>query len=110
MQEDEKNRPAAPMPAEDGEDLPEQAPPKEYRKLKMRVERLSLDKNQQTNEALKHIYTVLIGNPDIEISIDLPEIEVLSLFDGNSSADEGEVAGLLSPRNIVVPITDKDQV
>jgi hypothetical protein len=42
------------------------------KKLKMRIDRLLLDNNQQTCEALKHVYTALISNVDIEISIDLP--------------------------------------
>jgi lysophospholipid acyltransferase (LPLAT)-like uncharacterized protein len=50
----------------------------------MKLERLHLDKNHQTTEALKHIYTVLIGNPDIEITIDLPEIENHEVKDGSS--------------------------
>jgi len=78
MIEDEKNKPPPPKPSSDDE-YDNSSPAvgvliKEYRKLKMKIERISIEKNQQTNEALKHIYTVLIGNPDIEISIDLPEI------------------------------------
>jgi hypothetical protein len=56
---------------------------------------------------LKHIYTVLLGNPDIEISIDLPdENQPDHEKDSNASSneEEGESNGLLSPRNVVVPI------
>ena len=37
------------------------------RKLKMKVERLLINNNEQSEEALKHIYTALIVNQDIEI-------------------------------------------
>lgn len=69
----------------------------------MKVERICLDNNKQTNEALKHIYTVLLGNQEIDITIDLPEIELLEIKD-NSSNEDGDSAGLLSPRNVVVPM------
>ena len=42
------------------------------RKLKMKVEKILLDNNKQTEEALKHIYTVLHLNGVIEITIDFP--------------------------------------
>ena len=38
----------------------------------MKVERLLLDENNQTGEALKHVYTTLIIDDTIEVSIDLP--------------------------------------
>ena len=44
------------------------------KKLKMKIEKLLIDENEQTLEALKHVYTVLIINKNIEISIDLPEV------------------------------------
>ena len=44
------------------------------KKLKMKIEKLLIDENEQTLEALKHGYTVLIINKNIEISIDLPEV------------------------------------
>jgi len=87
MAEDSKVKPPSRPPPEEGaEPLPEPTTEvkKEYRKLKMKLERLHLDKNLQTTEALKHIYTVLIGNPDIEITIDLPEIENHEVKDGSS--------------------------
>ena len=40
----------------------------------MKIEKLLIDENEQTLEALKHVYTVLIINKNIEISIDLPEV------------------------------------
>ena len=36
---------------------------------------MQLDFNQQTSEALKHIYTTMQGNPNIQITIDLPPKE-----------------------------------
>ena len=37
----------------------------------MKLSKIFLDNNCQSDEALKHIYTVLISNKDISISIDL---------------------------------------
>lgn len=37
----------------------------------MKLSRIFLDYNFQSDEALKHIYTVLISNQSISISIDL---------------------------------------
>jgi hypothetical protein len=55
----------------------------------MKIEKLSINKNHQTNEALKHIYTVLLGNKDIDIYIDLPdEIDHDLDKDSNSSSNE----------------------
>ena len=48
----------------------------------MRVQKLYLDNNGQTEEALKHIYTALLANKKIEIFIDLPEH--FKLEDGDS--------------------------
>ena len=87
MAEDSKVKPASRPPPEEGAEAPPEpiaVVKKEYRKLKMKLERLHLDKNHQTTEALKHIYTVLIGNPDIEITIDLPEIENQEVKEGSS--------------------------
>jgi|TARA_B110000285_G_C14837099_1_gene473595 hypothetical protein len=38
----------------------------------MKIERLLIDNNEQTEEGLKHIYTALLANQDIEIQINLP--------------------------------------
>lgn len=58
------------------------------RKLKMKVERLLIDNNEQSEEALKHIYTALIVNQDIEIQIDLPESEPPLFTNDSLSEDE----------------------
>ena len=87
MAEDSKVKAPSRPPAEEGAESPLDTAAvvrKEYRKLKMKLERLHLDNNNQTTEALKHIYTVLIGNPDIEITIDLPEIENHEIREGSS--------------------------
>lgn len=77
------------------------------RKLKMKMERILLNNNQQTDEALKHIYTALHVNEDIEITIDLPASAVReSEESAESSLDEDAVEELqpLSPTaNPVVP-------
>jgi hypothetical protein len=77
------------------------------RKLKMRIERLFLDNNQQTHEALKHIYTALTANKDIEISIDLPASAVRDSDESEESNFEDEAVEsqeLLNPTvNAVVP-------
>lgn len=40
----------------------------------MKLDRMLIDNNQQTEEALKHIYTALVANEHIKIAIDLPEL------------------------------------
>jgi hypothetical protein len=52
----------------------------------MKIERLLINNNEQTEEALKHIYTALLANPDIEIRIDLPSEPVL--FTNESLTEE----------------------
>jgi hypothetical protein len=42
--------------------------------------------NEQTGEALKHIDTALLANPDIEIRIDLPSEPVLSINESVTQA------------------------
>lgn len=42
----------------------------------MKLKRLFLDDNNQTEDALKHIYTLLLVNPIIDVSIDLPYDQV----------------------------------
>jgi hypothetical protein len=73
----------------------------------MKMERILLNNNQQTDEALKHIYTALHVNEDIEITIDLPASAVReSEESAESSLDEDAVEELqpLSPTaNPVVP-------
>ena len=58
------------------------------RKLKMKIERLLINNNEQSEEALKHIYTALLANPDIEIQIDLPDERLLFTNDTNSEEFE----------------------
>ena len=64
-----------------------------------------LDDNKQTEEALKHIYTALIANQDIEISIDLPLQRLKAMEDSSMSSldDDEESLDLMSPRNSVAP-------
>lgn len=54
----------------------------------MQIERLLLDHNGQTEEALKHIYTVLSINEHIEISIDC---ETSMAKEPDESADSEEL-------------------
>jgi len=60
------------------------------RKLKMKLKKLLLDNNEQTDDALKHIYTLLLGNADIEVSIDLPYDKVRPESDSEDSSGEEE--------------------
>ena len=65
------------------------------RKLKMKLKKLVLDRNEQTEDALKHIYTLLLANSEIEVSIDLPYDKVRSESDsGESSAEDDESEGV----------------
>ena len=55
----------------------------------MKLKKLVLDINEQTEDALKHIYTLLLANPEIEVSIDLPHDKVRNDSDsGESSAED----------------------
>ena len=56
----------------------------------MKIQRLFLDDNKQTEEALKHIYTALIANQDIEISIDLPLQRLKAMEDSDMSSLDDE--------------------
>ena len=79
------------------------------RKLKMRLERLLLDDNEQTEEALKHIYTALLANQRIEISVDLPLQRLRALEESAESSledEDGQSVEPLSPRNAVAPLPD----
>lgn len=40
------------------------------KKFKMKVKKIILDNNGRSDEALKHIFTTLLANTEIEISID----------------------------------------
>ena len=40
----------------------------------MKLETLMIDNNEQSEEALKHIYTTLVVNEKIKITVDLPEL------------------------------------
>lgn len=44
-------------------------------RFKMKLERLILFNNEQNEDGLKHIYTLLISNPTLLIEIDLPKLE-----------------------------------
>ena len=39
----------------------------------MKVKKIILDNNGRSDEALKHIYTTLLANSEIEISIDFKD-------------------------------------
>ena len=41
----------------------------------MKLTKIMLDNNNQTTEALKHIYALMLANKKICITIDLPELE-----------------------------------
>mgnify|MGYP006102743675 CR=1 FL=1 len=59
------------------------------KKLKMKLERLLIDNNEQTEEGLKHIYTALLANQDIEIQINLPQIRCGHILDDDSDSSNG---------------------
>jgi hypothetical protein len=73
----------------------------------MKIQRLFLDDNKQTEEALKHIYTALIANQDIEISIDLPLQRLKAMGEDSSLSsiedEDDQSLDLISPRNSAVP-------
>lgn len=75
----------------------------------MKVEKILLNNNKQTDEALKHIYTALYVNKDIEITIDIPE-DRESDESSESSGDEEPVEELqiLSPTSSAVPHSNLD--
>ena len=43
----------------------------------MKLDKVILDENMQTDEALKHIYTVLISNKEISVIINFPTLKKL---------------------------------
>lgn len=53
--------------------------------MRMKLSKIMLDNNNQTMEALKHIYTLMLANKKICITINLPELEDSS--DAESSSD-----------------------
>ena len=53
----------------------------------MKLKRLVLDDNEQTEDALKHIYTLLLANSEIEVSIELPYDKV------GKDSDSGDSSG-----------------
>ena len=68
----------------------------------MKIKKLMLDNNLRSDEALKHVYTLLLANKEIEISIDFQE-EFLKQFrkvneDRTANMDGGESQVLLDPR------------
>ena len=58
------------------------------RKLKMRLKRLFLDDNEQSEDALKHIYTLLLSNTEIEVSINLPYDLIKNESESSESSSE----------------------
>lgn len=65
-----------------------------------------MDDNKTTEEALKHIYTALIANSTIDISIDLPLRRLCDMNDSDMSSvdeEEDQSLDLLSPRNGSAP-------
>lgn len=59
----------------------------------MKLDRLLIDNNQQTEEALKHIYTALVANEHIKIAIDLPELPADEPENSESSEPEDDEEG-----------------
>lgn len=60
----------------------------------MKVKKIILDNNGRSDEALKHIYTTLLANSEIEISIDFKD-DLLKQFkksneDRTANIDGGE--------------------
>ena len=54
--------------------------------MRMKLSKIMLDNNNQTTEALKHIYALMLANKKICITIDLPELEDSS--DGEISSED----------------------
>jgi hypothetical protein len=55
----------------------------------MKLEKLILNNNKQTEDGLKHVYTVLISNPTLVISIDFPAYkDRISKIESDSSDEE----------------------
>ena len=54
----------------------------------MRLKRLFLDDNEQTEDALKHIYTLLLSNTEIEVSINLPYDLIKNDSESSESSSE----------------------
>ena len=42
--------------------------------MRMKLSKIMLDMNNQTSEALKHVYALMTANKKICITIDLPEV------------------------------------
>ena len=49
----------------------------------MKVKKIILDNNGRSDEALKHIFTTLLANTEIEISIDFQD-DILKQFKKNN--------------------------
>jgi hypothetical protein len=59
----------------------------------MKLEKLILFNNEQDEDALKHIYTLLISNPTLLVEIDLPKYEDrISKIESDSSDDDEDSA------------------
>jgi hypothetical protein len=76
---------------------------KKVPKLKMKLSKLMLNDNEQSIMALKHVYTVLLANKHIQISIDLPDSlkndteesdNSLSSSDGDDDSEEDMENGI----------------
>lgn len=80
-------------------------------KIKTKLEKLMLDNNTRTVLALKHVYTILIANPNIEITIDLPDTlkndtEESEKSDASSvENDDGEFNEIVSGIGSVHPLS-----
>jgi hypothetical protein len=79
--------------------------PIEMKKFKMRLEKLMLDNNEQTDEAYKHIYTTLVVNKDIEISINIAPEKLRDYLDSCSDDDENGRSGKVSPKSVLPILT-----
>jgi len=62
---------------------------KHSKKLKMKLDRINLDENMQTDEALKHIYAVLIANKEISVTINFPTMKTINFVKGDGNSSEG---------------------
>lgn len=87
------------------------------RRLKMKLRKIVLDNNKQTEEALKHVYTVLLANPYIEVSIDLPFDKLIETVESIESSDEeqdeeedNENASPGGMNTAVFPLPDKQKL
>ena len=57
----------------------------------MKLDKVILDENMQTDEALKHIYTVLISNKEISVIINFPTLKKLPQEKEGDSSEGSDV-------------------